>query len=78
MRSNSNCKIGKDDNRRIANVSIVARKLEFATFDIYLKNRDIISSLIAAKKELAGRIEVETTGIISARPFLSNKGKVAV
>lgn len=78
LRSNSLCKIGENDDRGIANVGIVAGKFEFTTFVIFLKNRDVVSSLIAAVKKPTGRIEVEATGIISSRPFLSNKGKVAV
>ena len=71
-------KISKDYDRRITDVGIMARKPEFTRFRIHLKNCDVVSTLVAAIKELARRIHVEAARVIPSRPFISNKGKVPI
>ena len=56
----------------------MAGKGQFAGFAIDPEGRDIICALVAYVKELARRIEVEASRIISASPFLCHEGEFAV
>ena len=43
--------------------------LEAAGSAVHFKNGDVVSRLIAAKQELAGKVEVEEARIIPSPPF---------
>jgi len=56
----------------------VAREGQSARFAINAENRDVVGSLVAAVKEVACRIEIETARIIATRPFVGNECQFAV
>ena len=53
-------------------------EVETAGLAIHSKDGDVVGSLIAAIKELAARVEVETSRIVAARPFFSDECQKAV
>jgi len=55
----------------------MASKVEGAGFAIHPEDGDVVSSLIATKKELAGGVEVEAPRIVSACPFFPDERQVA-
>jgi hypothetical protein len=63
--------LSENAHGRIPNGHVLASESKPASLAIYLKNRDIVAALIAAVKELAGRIEGEAAGIIPTRPFFA-------
>ncbi len=50
----------------------MARETQSTSISIYLKNCDVISSLVAAEKELTSGIEIETAWIIASCPLLTD------
>src|SRR6516225_2625837 len=67
--STRHCKIEENDDRRIANGAVKAGEGEAAALAVHAKHGDVVTSLIAAIEELAGRVEVEAARIVPARPF---------
>src|SRR5689334_12387714 len=66
--------IEKHNARRIANRRVMAGEGQRALVPVHAEHRDVVAPLVAAIKELAGGIEVEAPGIVSARPFLADEG----
>jgi hypothetical protein len=64
-------KVNKNNNRRVTNRSIMARKMEPSGRPIYTENRNIVSALIATIKKLTGGIHVEAAWIVPASPLFS-------
>ena len=71
-------KIEEDDNRRIADRTVVAGEFNSAGFPIHLEDSDVVAALVAAKQEPAGGIEIETARITHLRPFFPCESQVAV
>lgn len=51
----------------------MACEVQAAGFAIDSKHSDIVRALIATIEELTGRVEIETSGIVAARPFFPDK-----
>ena len=72
------CNVEEDNDRRIADGSIVPRKVESTGFAINTKDRDVVSALIATIQKLASGVKVEATRVVSTCPFFPNKCQSAV
>ena len=66
------------NTRRVANGSIVAGEVETTGFAVHSKHRDIVRALIATIKELTSGVEIETSGIVAASPFVPDKCQFTV
>ena len=54
------------------------RKVQAACFVVDFEDGDIVASLVAAIKKIAGGIEIETARIVPSRPFFAEIGQFAV
>src|SRR5262249_13034099 len=72
------CKIEEDDARWIADSGEMAGEVEVPGLAIHTEEGDVVGSLIAAIKQLAGRIEVEAARVVPARRVFPDVGKRAV
>jgi hypothetical protein len=65
-------KIEKYDGRRIADRCVMSGEIGAAGRGVHPKHGDVITALITAIEELAGRVEVETARIVAAGPLSSD------
>src|SRR5580700_2915984 len=70
-------RVEEHDARRVADRGVVTGKLQPARFAIDVEHRDVVAPLVAAVKESAARVEVETARIVPAGPFVGDEAEQA-
>ena len=70
--------IEKNDDGRIANARIVARKLQAALLMIDFEHGDVIAALIATVQKPSRRVEIETAWIVASSSLLADIRQFAI
>ena len=78
MKSSRRRQIEEDDDRRIADGSVMAGEGQAARFAVHAKDGDVVAALVAGVEEPAGGVAVEAARVVPTRPFLAHEGQPAV